>query len=244
MMMIQLDLTFSKNKVIFVQFYNILARRIKMKYHKDGTKPKSGQVFVFGSNMSGIHGAGAAREAYLSFGAEYYNGYGSHGRSYAIPTKDHQIKTLPLSDVKYFVDVFLNYAKCNPETEFWITAIGCGLAGFDHSVIAPLFAGATDNCNFPDAWKAILEPKPEVKVEALKIALREGEVYITFKKVDGSIRNICGTLDTKLIPSEQLPGTSDQTRKQNPDIIAIFDTDLQGWRSFKVENLMSWGVKV
>lgn len=100
------------------------------------------EVFVFGSNLAGIHGAGAARTAALYYGAKTGHGIGHTGRSYAIPTKDHRLKTLPLYVIREFVDLFLAYAQCRPGMKFIVTPIGCGLAGYSPKEIAPLFTGA------------------------------------------------------------------------------------------------------
>lgn len=109
-------------------------------------------IFVFGSNEAGVHGAGAARYALNSQGAIYGKGVGMAGNSYALPTKDRQIRTLPLSKVKGYVDDFINFATANPHLEFKVTRIGCGLAGFRDVQIAPLFTNAPSNCLFDSAW--------------------------------------------------------------------------------------------
>lgn len=109
-------------------------------------------IFVFGSNIAGRHGAGAAAYAHKFEGAVYGNGVGHHGNSYALPTKDINIQTLDLADVKQFVDLFIQYAELNPELEFKVTRIGCGLAGYKDSEIAPLFNNAPSNCQFDSVW--------------------------------------------------------------------------------------------
>lgn len=113
--------------------------------------PASGKVFVFGSNESGLHGGGAAAEA-LKYGAEYGNGFGRQGNTYAIPTKDRNVRTLPLHRVRDHVDEFLDYAREHPDTEFFLTRVGCGLAGYEDEDIAPLFADAPPNVERPDGW--------------------------------------------------------------------------------------------
>jgi hypothetical protein len=110
-------------------------------------------IFVFGSNLAGRHGAGAAKYAAQHHGAEYGVGHGVTGNCYAIPTKDRNLSVLPLETVKIYVNEFLGHAWNNSHTEFQVTQIGCGLAGFKPEQIAPLFAGATDNCLFDSAWK-------------------------------------------------------------------------------------------
>ena len=121
--------------------------------------PKRQQVFVFGSNLAGIHGAGAARVAVEKHGAEMGKGVGLQGNSYALPTKDHNIQTLPFRDVAANIHVFLNFAKANRDYDFKVTRIGCGLAGYQDKEIAPLFIRAPDNCHFDLAWRPFLGDK-------------------------------------------------------------------------------------
>ncbi len=96
-------------------------------------------VFVFGSNLAGRHGAGAAKEAYTNWGAVWGEGIGRHGNSYAIPTKDHNLRSLPLSEIQKYIDVFLDYARNTEHTYFILTPIGTGLAGYDPLEIRPMF---------------------------------------------------------------------------------------------------------
>ena len=110
-------------------------------------------IFVFGSNLAGIHGAGAARFAVINHGARYRQGIGLQGNSYAIPTKDHHINTLPLDEIQKHVDVFIQFAKENPQLTFEVTRIGCGLAGYTDFQIAPMFEFASANCQLPDGWR-------------------------------------------------------------------------------------------
>jgi hypothetical protein len=111
-------------------------------------------IFVFGSNLAGLHGAGAAKFAEQHRGAIRGVGVGLQNNSYAIPTKDHQIRTLPLYVVKQHIMEFLSFAKHHYDMEYFqVTCIGCGLAGFKNEQIAPLFADAPDNCKFDEAWK-------------------------------------------------------------------------------------------
>lgn len=109
-------------------------------------------IFVFGSNLAGIHGKGAALYARKSHGAKYGIGVGRTGNSYAIPTKDEHIKTLPLAQIAKYVAEFLDYARAHPELEFQVTKIGCGLAGYSEHEIKPMFSGAPINCHLPDGW--------------------------------------------------------------------------------------------
>jgi hypothetical protein len=111
------------------------------------------RVFVFGSNIRGVHGAGAAAYAIKHHGAQFCQGEGLQGASYAIPTKDYYIRTLPLSTIGEYVNRFMEFASKNPDMEFDVTRIGCGLAGYTDKDIAPMFVGAPKNCWFAKAWE-------------------------------------------------------------------------------------------
>jgi hypothetical protein len=111
------------------------------------------KIFVFGSNLAGRHGAGAALYARKHHGAIYGIGEGLQGNSYAIPTKDRNIKTLPLDAIEKSVEKFLNFARDHMELQFQVTAIGCGLAGYKHQQIAPFFKNCPSNCDLPEEFK-------------------------------------------------------------------------------------------
>ena len=102
----------------------------------------SNEVFVFGANEAGEHGAGAARTA-VKWGAQYGK-CGLSGQTYGIPTKDVNIETLPLNKIKVYVDSFLIFATEHPNLVFLVTPIGTGLAGYETEDIAPLFRRATE----------------------------------------------------------------------------------------------------
>lgn len=97
------------------------------------------EIFVFGSNLAGMHGGGAARLARIRWGAVMGQGVGLQGRTYAIPTMQGGPET-----IKPYVDEFIAFAKAHPGLRFLVTEIWCGIAGFTPSQIAPLFAGAAD----------------------------------------------------------------------------------------------------
>lgn len=110
-------------------------------------------IFVFGSNTSGIHGAGAASVAREQHGAVLGVGYGLTGNSFAIPTKDRSIRnTLSLPSIKTYVDGFLQFAQDRQDFMFQVTRIGCGLAGLRDEQIAPMFIDAPYNCLFDSKW--------------------------------------------------------------------------------------------
>ena len=122
---------------------------------------KPGEIFVFGSNLEGLHAGGAAKFA-LNFGAKWGNGVGIQGQTYAIPTLSHpggtQEHMLPVSTIGKFVRQFIAYAKAHPENHFYVTPIGCGIAGFTPEQIAPLFKGALnlENVSLPADFIKVL----------------------------------------------------------------------------------------
>ena len=114
---------------------------------------KEDEVFVFGSNLKGMHGGGAARVAYDKFGAVWGQGVGMQGQSYAIPTMHGGTDV-----IAPYVDEFIQYAKDHPEKKFLVTPVGCGIAGFSNEEIAPLFkaAVAMENVSLPNGWREII----------------------------------------------------------------------------------------
>lgn len=108
-------------------------------------------ILVFGSNLAGRHGKGAALYARLHHGAEYGVGEGRTGNSYALPTKDHKMKTRPLIDIKKSVDIFLEYANNHADLTFEVTRIDYGLAVYEED-IKPMFKNAPSNCILPLGW--------------------------------------------------------------------------------------------
>lgn len=124
------------------------------------TELKDDEVFCFGANLAGRHGAGAAKLA-VKFGAVYGNGNGHAGQTYAIPTKDFKIKTLPIEKIGWYVNLFINYARLYSEKTFLVTAIGTGLAGYTAEQIAPLFKEAVhiDNIHLPESFWQVLNEK-------------------------------------------------------------------------------------
>jgi len=113
-------------------------------------------IFVFGSNLAGRHGKGAALFALQKCGAIYGQGEGLQGSSYAIPTKDKNLKTLSLEDIYDYVMIFKEFAEEHPEFQFEVTRIGCGLAGYEDDDIAPMFSYFPPNCFFSKEWSPYL----------------------------------------------------------------------------------------
>lgn len=102
------------------------------------TTLKENECFVFGSNESGRHGRGSAKYA-LNFGARYGIGHGFSGQTYAIPTKDFKVKTLPIQRIEEYVQIFFDIILQYTNVNFLVTPIGCGLAGYSPKEISPLF---------------------------------------------------------------------------------------------------------
>lgn len=127
-------------------------------------------VFVFGSNLAGRHGKGAAKDAIDYFGASRKIPIGLSGSSYAIPTKDARLNVLPIDKIEIYTQQFIEFAKTHPDLTFLVTTVGCGLAGYFHEEMAPLFADSPSNCVLPDVWREFLpedahfviaRPKPQ-----------------------------------------------------------------------------------
>lgn len=129
-------------------------------------------IFVFGSNLAGRHGKGAALYALKHCGAVIGVGVGRTGNAYAIPTKDEHIRTLPLPRIAEYVAQFLHYAREHPELEFEVTKIGCGLAGYKEHQIAPMFIDAPKNCYLPDCWRCVPLVAENARLQDLKLCLR------------------------------------------------------------------------
>ena len=112
------------------------------------------EIFVFGSNLQGMHGGGAARVAHEKFGAVWGEGIGLQGQSYAIPTMHGGVDA-----IAPYVNDFIAFAKEHPELKFLVTEIGCGIAGFRISEMAPLFKEALEmeNIYLPERFIEVLE---------------------------------------------------------------------------------------
>ena len=115
---------------------------------------KADEVFVFGSNLEGMHGGGAAYVAFKQFGAVMGCGVGLRGQSYAIPTMQGGVET-----IEPYVSAFISYAQEHPELFFYVTRIGCGIAGFRDKEIAPLFGEAVclENVCLPESFVKALK---------------------------------------------------------------------------------------
>ncbi len=137
------QLAFDHEKILRVALRR-LKEKYKEMYNKEFTPEriselKPNEIFVFGSNLSGSHGGGAALLAYERFGAIWGQGVGLQGQSYGIPTMHGGVDA-----IKPYVDDFIEFAKAHPEYKFFVTKVGCGIAGFTTREMAPLFQDAID----------------------------------------------------------------------------------------------------
>ena len=117
-------------------------------------EPDDDRVFVFGSNLLGIHGAGAAHYARCELGAELGIGEGPTGRTYALPTCYQPGEPITYQELAVYVDNFLTYARQHPEQRFFVSKVGCGIAGFDEDVVSMVFRclDVPANCDMPPGW--------------------------------------------------------------------------------------------
>lgn len=195
---------------------------MKFQYHKDGTTPTINTVFVFGSNLAGNHGAGSALVAHQTFNAVWGRRQGwTSMYSYGIPTKEFDIRTSrSLRAIKTAVDEFVAQTWQNPNLRFFITRIGCGLAGYKDAEIAPLFANCNPaNCSFAFEWAEFLEPqlKPLLKKRGNNqetLDFIRGQTATLFATIEEEIRACidANRERTKFIITEEVPKTKEAIR--------------------------------
>ena len=128
-------------------------------YHNENTTTAlpENTVFVFGSNLAGQHDDGAARVAAHYFGALKGVARGWMGQSFAIPTLNEHLQSMPLSQIAHYVNDFKIYTQNHRNNRYFITALGCGMAGYKVSEIAPLFKGISDNVILPESFKPYVD---------------------------------------------------------------------------------------
>lgn len=115
-------------------------------------KLKDNQIFVFGSNLAGNHMGGAALQAKEKFGAEDGVGEGLIGQSYAFPTLGYELEKLTERELVRSRDNLYKCAVENPDKEFLLTKVGCGIAGYPEEQMASLFANLPENVVLPVTW--------------------------------------------------------------------------------------------
>ena len=117
------------------------------------TKLEPNEIFVFGSNLAGRHGAGAAKQAHDFFGAEYGVGEGLTGQCYAFPTLDGQLRRLPIAALEDSRDRLYRCCNANPDKRFLLTKVGCGMAGYPEDTMRGLFTDPPANLILPEDWR-------------------------------------------------------------------------------------------
>ena len=152
--------------------------------------PAPNWIFVFGSNLAARHGKSAALTAAKYYGASPSVPVGLSGRSYALPTKDEHLKTLPLDRIAAHAEQFIEYAKSRPDLQFQLTRIGCGLAGYADAQIAPLFKRVPANVYLPCAW---LNPKP------IRIIIAGGREFSDAAMLTAKVDQLIANLDPRSI---------------------------------------------
>lgn len=116
------------------------------------TELKENEVFVFGSNLRGEHGGGAARQAFDEFGATWEVGEGLSGQSYAFPTLDENMQKLGVGELNCAKHALYRCARAHPNLTFLLTKVGCGIAGFDEAIMRKIFADTPRNVVKPAGW--------------------------------------------------------------------------------------------
>lgn len=136
------------------------------------------EVFVFGSNLQGSHGGGAAHVARKLFGAVMGQGVGLQGQSYAIPTMQGGVET-----IKPYVDEFTEFAKNHPELTFYVTRIGCGIAGFQDKEIAMLFNEAfnLENVILPKSFWEIINHAHQLASETAGMVFHSVPIKFSYE---------------------------------------------------------------
>lgn len=135
-------------------------------------------TFVFGSNMAGEHSAGAAKTALEFFGALNGVGRGWSGQSFAIPTMNEHLQQMPLSQIQHYIDDFKIYTKNHPKNKYFLTSIGCGIAGYKVEEIAPMFKGISHNVIFPASFRPFVEKSlPKLTQKFLHELFNQDRIY-------------------------------------------------------------------
>ncbi len=138
------------------------------------------RIFVFGSNIAGIHGGGAAWYASKKLGAVMGVGEGLTGQTYALPTCYNPGEPVTYSELMVYVQNFLDFATSRPDLHFFVSAVGCGIAGFTEAEVGPLFKDAPSNCDLPPGWR---DPvcmgcgKPGTHLYRFDYPIEEGESH-------------------------------------------------------------------
>ena len=160
--------------------YDAKSSMMTYQYHDESivkTLPED-TVFVFGSNLAGKHHGGAAAIAVEHFGALLGVGRGWSGQSFAIPTMNEHLQQMPLSQIQHYVDDFKIYTKNHAKNKYFLTAVGCGIAGYTVEEIAPMFKGISRNVIFPASFRPFVEKAlPKLTQHFLQTVFRDGVIF-------------------------------------------------------------------
>jgi len=161
-----------------------MIKNMSYQYHDETivTELPEDTVFVFGSDLAGRHDSGAARVAAQHFAAVKGVGRGWAGQSFAIPTLNEHMQQMPLSQIAHYVDDFKIYAKNHPKMKYFLTALGCGIAGYKVSEIAPLFKGIHSNVIFPESFRPFIEEDavskfPDLTAEIVHAFIKDEVIF-------------------------------------------------------------------
>lgn len=159
------------------------------------------QVFVFGSNLAGLHRGGAARTAKEYFGALQGVGRGWSGQSFAIPTLNEHFQPMPLSQIAHYIEDFKIYTKNHPSITYFVTSVGCGGAGYQPKDIAPLFKGISNNVILPIRFKSFVEDnyKLQLRKDVLQFFCRDHLIFADNIEQNQMVKN-----SKKLHPDEKI----------------------------------------
>lgn len=205
-------------------------------------------VFVFGSNMAGNHAGGAARTALQHFGAVQGVGRGWAGQSYAIPTMNEHLQQMPLSQIQHYIDDFKIYTKNHPKMTYFITSVGCGIAGYKTEEIAPMFKGISHNVIFPISFRPFVERAlPKLTRHFLRTVFTD---EVIFSSTD---EDVTTTLDlseneksaARIILNTQMYPTDSNGRDRNfeiSDILHVLSGKIFDWQDHSEGSMMFGGV--
>lgn len=203
-------------------------------------------LFVFGSNLAGTHAGGAAKIAHLHFGASKGVGRGWAGQSFAIPTMNEHLQQMPLSQIQHYIDDFKIYVKHHPKLKFFITAVGCGVAGYKVEEIAPMFKGIGQSVIFPESFRPFVEKTlPKINSAFLHtffdpaiIFAEDAHSQITALPISDAEKSLANILiNTPMSPEDSNGRERDFEIK---DILYLLDSKIDNFKD-RHQNVMYFG---
>lgn len=185
-------------------------------------------IFVFGSNTKGRHGRGAAQFAARYKGAVPGQGEGLQGECYALPTKDDRLKPLPLPVIAEHTRRLFAFAVANPQMEFQITRVGCGLAGNKDEEMLPLFEDAPSNCILPGRWLAMRNPS------LARVIVAGTRSFDDYELMSSKLDRLLATLTDVEVVSGKAPGADtlgERYAKERSYLLKEFPADWKKYRN-------------